>query len=134
MNFAAFEFALMIKADAGERGEQSAVGGETGVGENFGAARLVVIFHEAGEIALALGEGGEAVANLREIDVADGVVENFVVGVGKTEIEEALFGAPVGFGEEGRGWARRRGLRTRILFRVWVRCRGGDASRRRKFC
>ena len=40
MNSAAFEFALMIEADAGEGGEQCAVGGEAVIGENYGAALL----------------------------------------------------------------------------------------------
>jgi dipeptidyl aminopeptidase/acylaminoacyl peptidase len=100
-NGAALEFALMIKAHAGQGAEKSADGGETSIAENFGAARLVVIFQEAGPIALQFWRLSEAVVDLGEIDVAHLVVEELIVGVGKAEAEQARLGAPIGFGEKG---------------------------------
>ena len=100
MNAAAFEFALMIEAHSGKGGEQCAVGGETVVREDYGAALLVVIFHEASEIALAFREAHKAFADLPDVVCRGRRHREFCRKSRKILSREALFGAPVGLGEE----------------------------------
>ncbi len=68
-----------------------------------------MIFHEACKVALLFGAVGEPTTRLWDIDVAHRVVERFVIGKRKSEIEQPLFRAPVRFGQQHQ--ARHSGAR-----------------------
>ena len=91
---------MIIKAHARQRAHQSSYGNSPVFAENSGAAVLVMIFQEARKAALIRNRRREMRVQVRHPDVADRVVEGFVVDKRKSKIEQPLFRSPVSFGEE----------------------------------
>src|SRR6202142_822965 len=114
MDFSPFEFALMVETHAGQRAHERSHRFQTFIAEDSCAASFIVIFHEAREAAMQCGLARDSRANFLNFCVAHGVVEFFVVGEGKAEIEQTRFRSPIGFSKQSEIWNG--GMRVRPEF------------------
>ena len=87
LDAAAFELALMIEAQARERGDERRRGMQPSARKYRGAASFVVILEKSRQMALVGEIAADAGANFGRIVGAQRIVERFVVGEIKSQIE-----------------------------------------------
>src|SRR5260370_42293929 len=99
MKSPAFELALMIKAEAGQRAYRDCGSPEFAAGKSGGGARLVMIFQEARHLRLVVVVGPQMSPRFLRGRVHKRVIEPLVVGVVETELLHAQLHVPIDFSD-----------------------------------
>ena len=107
LNFAAFEFALMIEAHSWKRRHERARRRQPLLPKNDGGARLVVVLEEPRETTQVCNRHAEPHAYVADVLIANCVVHVFAVREFESEIHQPFLRAPVRFREENQVWQRR---------------------------